>query len=207
MVCVSTLCLGGCAVSPSTGNATLHGDDDGVRRDAQSQQSGRDDYDDTRAAELPLAPKTIADVPFDVWSPKGSIPGDLVIGGQIARRGRKRVGSSTSGVNPGKTDAQVLTLIDGGVAFGTGTSPQVSPRNRWLDRDRGQVHCAARCSQCGRRIYPVWRRSISSLNATGASSWGQVVVWLPWVQVGSNGLSSGGTLKRGRFLSWQQRSL
>ena len=184
MVCVSTLCLGGCAVSPSTGNATLHGYDNGVH-DAQSQQSDRDDYDDMRAAELPLAPKTIADVPFDVWVSEGSIPDDLVIGGADrptrAKEGRQ---FHVLGSTRGKTDAQVLTLIDGGVAFGTGTSPQVSRETVGLIGTEGKFTALQEVPNVGDGSTLSGDAPFESLNATGASSWGQVVVW---VAVGTGG--------------------
>lgn len=183
-VAVGVVLLGGCSVSPSTGAATLHGVDEGVQA-PQSEQSGQQRDEDIRSSALPLAPRQIAGVPFDLWVSEGGIPDDIVVGGgespTEARAGEQYY---ALGSTRGKTDAQVLAMIDGGVAFGTGTSPQVSRETVGLIGTDGKFTALQDVPNVGDPALEPGGAPFQSLNATAASSQGQVVVW---VAVGTGG--------------------
>lgn len=181
------MALGSCTVSPSTGNGSNQGDS---ASDPQSSLSGPAQSADQpaqpmRQGDLPLVPAEFDTVPFQVWSGTTVNPQDVTVAGRngpkVARPDQQyRVLGSTS-----ETSAdEVLAMTEGGRAFGTGTSPRSSRGTVGLIDTNGNFTALEEVEGVSEPVMLPGSPPFQSLNGTGASSFGQVVVWM---SVGAGG--------------------
>ncbi len=143
------------------------------------------------SSTLPLRPEKVDGVPFRVWT--GSGVQDLAVV-ELAETvdAEADVDYQLLGSTSGHTDAQVLTMMAGGTAFATGSTPHASRPTVGLLGTQGAFQAFADVPGVQSPQYLPEPVPFRALNATGAGSWNNIVVWA--------GVGSGG--KQWSLMGW-----